>query len=339
MSWPFRGRVLTASCFYLLVKDNSANAFLATRYSPTFTKNKIGKCDLYLDFQDDPIVIQQEKYDAVLDWAFDINKPPLAIKKSQIGHGHGLFATQNLQEGDVVFTIPNEKCLHLQACLDHPTLGNSLATMADDIDEEFGSIVTLSAFVASEMLKEQCAEWEEDINLRGAYSAYIGILPSGRGVAESDHVLWWSEKEVKDIFDGASLEKALALREYIDMEGSTIEGMLVSDLAQKNMGLSISQVRGSVTNAFVNVLSRSFYVGQKDDQRLVPVLDMCQHANNPNLEYEINGTNGDTVVTTTMDILAGEELTARYYSTEFEGHEFYVMYGFVVPFYEPVQHS
>jgi len=100
------------------------------------------------------------------------------------------------------------------------------------------------------------------------------------------------------------------------------------------MGLSISQVRGSVTNAFVNVLSRSMFVGQEGVQRLVPVLDMCQHANNPNLIYEIN-SNGDTVVTTTRNIRAGEELTARYYSTAFEGHEFYVMYGFVVPFSEP----
>lgn len=325
---------ITTISFHLFLKEKfTADAFFAT-----WSRSNTVTPQMYFDFHDDPIVIQQERYDALLDWVFCVNKPPLAIKKSQIGHGHGLFATQNLLKGDVAFKIPKEKCLHLQACLDHPTLGKALATMEGDLEEDFASIVTLSAFLASEMLKEQCAEWEEEPTLGSSFGPYVSILPKGRGVSEQDHVLWWSKKEVNDIFDGASLEKALALREFIDMESSIIEGMLVSDLAQKNMGLSISQVRGSVTNAFVNVLSRSFFVGQKGDQRLVPVLDMCQHSNNPNLKYEING-NGDTVITTATEILAGEELTARYYSTEFEGHEFYVMYGFVVPFYEPAHSS
>ena len=90
-------------------------------------------------------------------------------------------------------------------------------------------------------------------------------------------------------------------------------------------------MRGSVTNAFVNVLSRSLFVGQGDAQRLVPVLDMCQHFHEPNLEYALDN-NGNVVVTARRDISGLEELTAHYYSTEFEGHEFYVMYGFVVPF-------
>ena len=89
-----------------------------------------------------------------------------------------------------------------------------------------------------------------------------------------------------------------------------------------------------MTNAFVNVLSRSFFVGKDGAQRLVPILDMCQHSNNPNIEYQLD-SQGNVVVKTTRHINPGEELTASYYSTEFEGHEFYVMYGFVVPYAEP----
>lgn len=113
--------------------------------------------------------------------------------------------------------------------------------------EEFGPIAILSAFLASEMLREQCAEWEEDISLCGPYGPYISILPSGRAVSQQDHVLWWSEKEVNDLFKGgAAHDKATVLRDWVDSEGSVIQGMLVSDLAERNMGLSISQGEYSV---------------------------------------------------------------------------------------------
>lgn len=300
------------------------------RHSPACKSNQ-----MYLDFHDEPIIISQEKYNQVLKWAFDNKSQPLTIQKSSIGHGHGLYLLQPLPKNTVIFKIPASKCLTLQASKSHPTLGESLEIMEQDLGDEFGPIAILAAYLASEMLREQCAEWEEDESLKGLHGPFIDILPTGRAVSQQDHVLWWSEKEVKDLFTGgAAHEKATALREWVEEEGSIIEGMLVSDLAQKNMGLSISQVRGAVTNAFVNVLSRSFFVGESGAQRLVPILDMCQHSNSPNVDYKLDHE-GNVVVRTNRQINAGEELTACYYSTEFEGHEFYVMYGFVVPYAEP----
>lgn len=78
-------------------------------------------------------------------------------------------------------------------------------------------------------------------------------------------------------------------------------------------------------------MSRSLFVGQDGAQRLVPILDMCQHANQPNLKFKLDA-DGNIIATALRNIDVGDELTTRYYSTEFEGHEFYVMYGFVVPF-------
>lgn len=202
---------------------------------------------MFFDFNDDPIMIPQEKYDAVLDWAFDntpnsTNKPPMEIKKSKVGHGHGLFAKKKANVDSILFTIPNSKCLTLQGAKSHPTLGESLTVMEDDLGEEFGPIAILSAYLASEMLREQCAEWEEDPSLSGPFGTYVSILPTGRAVSQQDHVLWWSDREVDELLKGgAAHEKAVALREWVEMEGSIIEGMLVTDLAKKNMGLSISQ--------------------------------------------------------------------------------------------------
>jgi len=204
--------------------------------------------------------------------------------------------------------------------------------MQDDLGDDEGPIASLSAFLASEILREQCADWEEDPSLSGPWAHYVKVLPTGRAVSEQDHVLWWKEEEVHKLFvEGPAYDKAMALREWVKTEGGVIEGMLVSDLAQKMMGLSVSQVRGAVTNAFVNVLNRSLFNDSDGLMRLVPVLDMCAHSGTPNLECEV-GCFGNVVVTTTRDVEAGEELTLKFYSTDFEGHEWYVMYGFIIPF-------
>jgi len=287
---------------------------------------------MYFDFQDDPILIPPENYDALLRSTLP-QALGISIAKSTIGHGHGLFTTNVIPANTIAFTIPLEKCITLDNVRSHPDLGRVLTIMQEDLGDEEGPIASLAAFLASEMLREQCAEWEEDPSLSGPYADYIKVLPTGRAVSEQDHVLWWSDEEVERLFgDGAVYDKSMALRDWVQTEGGIIEGMLVSDLAQKMMGLSISQVRGAVTNAFVNVLNRSLF-NEEDQQRLVPVLDMCAHSNEPNLHCEIDGR-GNVVVTTKSDIQAGEELSIKFYSTDFEGHEWYVMYGFIVPFAE-----
>lgn len=288
---------------------------------------------MYFDFHDDPIVIPQEKYDNLMQSV--LPNSPLSIRKSEEGHGHGLFTRTSFPADTVAFTIPAEKCITLDNVRNHPDLGKVLTIMEDDLGEEEGPIATLSAFLASEMLREECAEWEEDPSISGSYSQYVKCLPTGRAVSQQDHVLWWSDDEVQRLFEGgAAYDKAIALRDWVEMEGEIIEGMLVSDLAEKNMGLSVSQVRRAVTNAFVNVLNRSLF-NDGESQRLVPVLDMCAHANFPNMKAEVDAL-GNVVVKTMRPILAGEEMTLRYYSSDFEGHEWYVMYGFIVPYGNPV---
>lgn len=285
---------------------------------------------MYFDFKDDPIVIPQENYDRVLESTLP-DCSSLSIRKSAIGHGHGLFARTSFPPDSVAFTIPAEKCITLDNVRSHPDLGKVLSIMIDDLGDEEGPIATLAAFLAGEMLREQCAEWEEDPSLSGKYTDYIKCLPTGRAVSEQDHILWWSDDEVTRLFEGgAAYDKAIALRDWVEGEGEIIEGMLVSDLAKKMMGLSIQQVRGAVTSAFVNILNRSLF-NDSDLQRLVPVLDMCAHSNAPNMKHEVDSF-GNVVVTPTRAVLAGEELTLNYYSSDFEGHEWYVMYGFIVPY-------
>jgi hypothetical protein len=287
---------------------------------------------MYFDFQDDPIHIPQEYYENLLQNT--LPTAPIQIRKSEVGHGYGLFCTKDVPSDTILFTVPKEKCITLDDVRSHTDLGKVLTIMQDDAAEGegriFGNIASLSAFLASEWLMEECAEWEEDPSLAGKYGPYLKILPSGRGVSEQDHILWWKHDELTTIFKGGvAFDKAESLREWVESEAHIIQGMLVSDLAQKGMGLSISQVSKTINNSFVNVLNRGMYFDENGEQvqRLCPVLDMCAHSNDPNLSYY--DRNGDVVVKTMKPIKSGDELTVSYYSSEFEGHEFYVMFGFV----------
>ncbi len=291
---------------------------------------------MYFDFADDPILIPEENYQNLVRSTIPQYASSIHISKSTAGHGHGLYTTNPIPANSIAFTIPLEKCITLDDVRTHPDLGKVLTIMQEDLEEEEGPTASMSAYLASEILREHCAEWEEDASLSGPYADYIKVLPTGRAVSQQDHVLWWNDEEVKRLFEGgAAYEKAMALREWVEMEGQIIEGMLVSDLAEKGMGLSVSQVRGAVTNAFVNVLNRSLFLGEQEEQMLVPVLDMCAHSSTPNVKADIDVDGEGTkciVVKSTRDISAGEELTLHFYSTEFEGHEWYVMYGFIVPY-------
>lgn len=302
------------------------------RYGRTNEMSTTTTLPMYFDFADDPILIEQHNYDNLL--TNTIPSSMLQIARSTVGHGHGLYCRSSVSAGSTIFTIPLEKCITLEDVRSHPELGRVLGIMQDDLEEEEGPTASMAAYLASEMLREQCAEWEEDPSLSGPHADYIKILPTGRAVSQQDHVLWWSDEDVERLLEGgAAYEKALALREWVQAEGEIIEGMLVSNLAQKQMGLSVSQVRGAVTNAFVNVLNRSLFLGdEEENMMLVPVLDMAAHSNAPNMEANL-GINEmgipAVIVTAARNVSEGEELTLDSYSTLFEGHEFYVMYGFI----------
>lgn len=320
---------LIVSLFSVLGTRSSVSAFTALLAKPSHTFTSL---HMFFNFQDDPILIPQQHYDNLIQC--NLPKAPIEIRKSELGHGYGLYCTQDVPSGSTLFTVPKEQCITLDDVRSHPDLGKVLTIMQDDAAEGegriFGNIASLSAYLASEWLMEECAEWEEDPSLAGKYGPYLKTLPSGRGVSEQDHILWWKEDELNTIFKkGVAFDKAESLREWVEAEAHIIQGMLVSDLAQKGMGLSISQVSKTINNSFVNVLNRGMYFEENGEQvqRLCPVLDMCAHSNDPNLSYFDD--KGDVVVKTIKPIKVGDELSVSYYSSEFEGHEFYVMFGFV----------
>lgn len=97
----------------------------------------------------------------------------------------------------------------------------------------------------------------------------------------------------------------------------------------------------ATTGAFVSMLTRSFQDGESsDEEKLVPLLDMLQHSDEPNIRHAMRKDDGTVEVRARRDLVAGEELLNQYRSEEEENmpyHRFFTRYGFVPGIMEPIQ--
>ena len=96
----------------------------------------------------------------------------------------------------------------------------------------------------------------------------------------------------------------------------------------------------AVTGAMVSILTRSFQDGENDEEKLVPMLDMLQHSDEPNIRHVMRKIDGTVEVRARRDLKAGEELLNQYRSEEEETmpySRFFTRYGFVPGILEPMQ--
>jgi hypothetical protein len=106
----------------------------------------------------------------------------------------------------------------------------------------------------------------------------------------------------------------------------------------------------AVVGAFVSLLTRSFQDdsvgdgGVLENEKLVPLLDMLQHSDIPNLShYTKNDPNeldyGTVVVMARTNLAAGEELLNQYRPELDESmphHRFFTRFGFIPGVQEPI---
>lgn len=97
----------------------------------------------------------------------------------------------------------------------------------------------------------------------------------------------------------------------------------------------------AVTGAFVTTLTRSFQDGDdNNEEKLVPLLDMLQHSDFPNVKHVMRKIDGTVELRARRDLEAGEELLNHYRAEAEETmpyHRFFTRYGFVPGIMEPVQ--
>jgi hypothetical protein len=95
----------------------------------------------------------------------------------------------------------------------------------------------------------------------------------------------------------------------------------------------------AIKGAFVSLLTRSFQDGDSDEEKMVPLLDMLQHCDEPNVSHVMLSGDYSVQVRARRPLAAGEELLNQYRSELEESmpyHRFFTRFGFVPGIDEPV---
>lgn len=262
---------------------------------------------------------------------------PVRLGKSGVGAGYGAFATRAVAEGELLFAVPESACVGLYDACGDAEVGEALARLVHK--GQGGATVALAGLLAKEWLCEGAE------GPRGPYLAMLSWDAAWPPEAEQEqeHCLWWSEAQVDALEGSAAHGDAVGIRDEVNLAAKVIKSLIGASVrhAYKAHGKppwavwqADDDIDKAVRGAFVSILSRSFAQTGDEETRLVPLLDMLQHAAEPNVRHvqvPADDAAGERVVVTARRPLAeGEELLNCYdYGDELEAATFLTRFGFV----------
>uniref|UniRef100_A0A7S3PY28 SET domain-containing protein n=1 Tax=Chaetoceros debilis TaxID=122233 RepID=A0A7S3PY28_9STRA len=278
--------------------------------------------------------------------------PSVEIQTSERG-GHGMFATDDIKEGSMLFSIPREACITSTTVLDDEACGKSFQTLIDKAGPG-AFTVSLAGYLSKEYMRY--LEGDDDV----LFGPYLATLPWKRNINGQEHVLFWTNDEIE-----TKLSSSLCYREANDLKS---EVKVARKILNSIIGIEVLKARGeweeekplipfleftkpppaalkdpvsglgrAVTGAFAILLSRAFddefdkLIVAEDAERLIPILDMLNHDNDPSITYKTN-EEGVVEVKARRDISTGEEIYNRYREEEemnMPYHRFFTRFGFV----------
>jgi len=202
------------------------------------------------------------------------------------------------------------------------------------------------------------------------FGPYLRSLPWRVGVNSQDHVLFWEEEDVERLLEGSlAYEDAIEIRNSVKYATKILTGIIgpvvnrargIEEEEQetdgfrlpwqqpkekKNIEIVVEGLEEAVKGAFVICLSRGFartFKGDytKEEECLVPFLDILQHSNEPNCSDENSAEESNMIeVKASTDIKAGDELFNQYKQEEdvnMPYHKFFTRFGFVPGVVEPM---
>lgn len=261
---------------------------------------------------------------------------PVRLGKSTVGAGGGAFVTRAIDKDEPIFTVPAAACVGLYDACGDEEVGETLARLT--ASGQGGATVALAAYLAKEWL---CSGAE------GARGPYLAMLPwdakwPPEGEQEQEHVLWWSEKQIDALVGSEAFDDAVGLREEVALAARVTRGLIGASVrkAYQERGEPIwkvwradDDIDKAVRGAFVSILTRAFAQEDSEDEenRLVPLLDMLQHRDEPNVRHrtERDEESGAecVVVRARRPLAEGEELLNCY--GELPPAKFLSRFGFV----------
>lgn len=307
--------------------------------------------------------IEATTYDGLLEWLksndAEINEK-LEIRRSSQGCGYGAFVTSEVAEDELLFTVPRKACLTLEDAISDPNCGEAFTKLIEKAGPGGNTVV-----MAGYMAKEYLLTLEDLRNAKEAtsskWSAYFQTLPWERGLNSQEHILFWEDDMVESLLKGSlCYGEATALRDEVKL-ATTIMNSIVGKSIRAARGEEIDGgfkwpweaksagpegppegLQEAIKGAFVCLLTRAFQDGEdeSDEEKLVPMLDMLQHSDTPNVRHAKRKADGTVEVRARCAIQPGTELFNQYRSEEEENmpySRFFTRFGFVPGITEPME--
>jgi hypothetical protein len=308
------------------------------------------------------IEIPIQKYDKLLEWIKSKNgeiNNKIEIRPSSRGGGYGAYVSESVAEGDVLFTIPRSACLTLDDATEDKDCGAALTKLIEKAGAGANTVV-----MAGYMAKEYLSLMEDEKNGRDLgntkWGPYFETLPWNRGVNDQEHILFWSDDMVDSLLKGSSsYEEATGLRTEVDL-AIRVMNAVVGKKIRAYRGEDVDEgfswpwetkppapatppegFPDAVKGAFVSLLTRSFQDGDSegDEEKLVPLLDLLQHSDTPNIRHFMRKADGTVEVRARCNLEANEELLNQYRKEEEDRmpySRFFTRFGFVPGISEPI---
>lgn len=302
------------------------------------------------------------KYDDLLSWLESKGatiSPKLQVRPSSRGGGFGAFLSESVEVDELLFTVPRAACVTLKDATSDPDCGKVFSRLIEKAGPG-GKTVVLAGFLARERLKylEDTGKDEITVSADG-FGPYIATLPWERGINDQEHILYWSDDEIESQLKGSlCYSESKSLREEVSLATKVLNSILSKSIRiyrgeQVDSGFKwpwevqpaepeaiVDGLSEAVIGAFVSVLTRAFEDGDDDEEKMVPLLDMLQHSDYPNVSHVMRKADGTVEVRARQVLAAGEELLNQYRPELEESmpyHRFFSRFGFVPGIQEPIQ--
>ncbi len=299
-----------------------------------------------------------QKYQDMLEWlkfkGADINSKIEIRPSTRQGSGYGVFVNDAVEADELLFTIPRSACITLDQALQDEVCGKIFQKIIDQAGPG-GVTVALAGFMAKEWLLTSTTDIQKNDT---PFGPYLKTLPWARGVNNQEHILFWSNQEIETSLKGSMCySEATALRDEVNLAIRVLNGIVKPPVEaqrrkergekEENSGFSwpwqakstedatttiLEGLPEAVKGAFVCLLTRAFEDGDGDAEKLVPMLDMMQHSEDPSISHVMRKSDGSVQVRARKALEGGEELFNQYRSELEESmpyHRFFTRYGFV----------
>jgi hypothetical protein len=303
------------------------------------------------------------KYEDLLAWLKTTKEANVSdkiiIEPSSRGGGYGAFVTEAVEKDELLFTVPRKACITLQDVRDDAACGKVFEQVMEKAGPG-GNTVVMAGFMAKERLKAlEDVEQGKDLKESSSFGAYLATLPWERGDNSQEHTLYWSPEDIESYLQGSMCyNEALALRGEVDLAISVLDGIVGRSIREYRGEIPESEFRWpwevppeepegpveglapAIKGAFVSLLTRSFQDDEDtDEEKMVPLLDMLQHSDEPNVSHLMRTSDGTVEVRARQALAAGDELLNQYRSELEESmpyHRFFTRFGFVPGIVEPI---